>query len=522
MKSEPVFQIVGNTVAQWTENSPLIWTMQEQKRKSGLQQDPITCDLTSLQSGYEQEFLLAMKDVLIAYRHRVRLRSIATVISNLRMLLHRVQSTGFDGKARIRQIDSVFIVALHAIKEVVPPSNLTSLRQLHSLHGSDERLFDSTLQKGDFPVRQSKRGNLGTKIHQILAKALQRSTLVHILDTMETAFEEGRIDLGRYSLIRLALNIFCRPDSYRQLTLMDLRVDEHPQSGAINYFLNVIPVKSRVHNPSKLLYPLHPEVGKLLALQRSAVVEKFGHLAPQGDAGVDLGRLALFPSLRLTQDGSWASSYAITHSGMNTSKFAATYLDPIRKLTNTELTFTALRHTIGTQLAQMGCSAHTIQAVLKHATASTCGIYVDIAFEGLIDTLSDGLKPGFDEHFPVITMFASKHDSIPVERRIVSEDLETGRFETTAVCGREVACSFAPIVCYACPRFIPCYDADHSINFDVVDREIKTSEHRGLAMQHDVQRWKTIRNHIRLIVSACETKRLAVGTEFGANLASQK
>ena len=123
------------------------------------------------------------------------------------------------------------------------------------------------------------------------------------------------------------------------------------------------------------------------------------------------------------------------------------------------------------------------------------------------------LHPEFEEHFPVFTLFASKGDPIPAERRIDSEDPETGRIETTAMCGRHVACSYAPITCYACVRFIPCYDADHSINLHVVDQEIQGAECKGLAMQHEVKRWKTIRNYIRLVIAACETKRMAMEQE---------
>jgi hypothetical protein len=155
----------------------------------------------------------------------------------------------------------------------------------------------------------------------------------------------------------------------------------------------------------------------------------------------------------------------------------------------------------------MGCSAHTIQAVLKHASDGNAKAYVDIAFHGLIDELSDGLQPGFDEHFPVVRNFISAVDAIPIERRIDSEDFVTSRHETTGMCGRHVACAYAPLACYACQRFIPCYDADHSINLDVVNREIEQSETLGQAMQHDVKRWKSLRNHIRLVVAACDIKR---------------
>jgi hypothetical protein len=518
MSFKTIYQTVGNAVAQWEEDSPLRWTMREPARKGGLILDPIECDLTMLTSGYSEAFLLALKDVLIASRHRVQLRTIESQSRQLRLLLERVYARGYDSKTNVSRIDVGFVVALHALADDVPADYLRLLRHLHQSHRDDARLFESGLRPSDFPIGHSKRGQMGDRIHRILAHALRRSTLVHVLDICEAAFEDKQLDIGRYVFTRLALNIFCRPETYRRLTLADLRVDKDPQTGALNHFLDASPAKSRVHNPSKIAYRLHPEVGKLLEMQRKAVVERFGHLAPTEVGGPELGRLALFPALRLQADGSaWFSAYANAHNGMlNTSGFLATYLKPIQSLTGTPLSCNALRHTIGTQLAQMGCSSHTIQAVLKHASDAACRAYVDIVFEGLIDELSDGLKPGFDEHFPVISMFASKADAMPLERRIVSDDLETGRVETTAICGRQVACSYAPIACYACPRFVPCHDADHTINLDVVDREIKASEGRGLAMQHDVQRWKTIRNNIRLVIAVCGHKRMALESEAAA------
>ncbi|HEX6880246.1 MAG TPA: tyrosine-type recombinase/integrase, partial [Terriglobales bacterium] len=282
------------------------------------------------------------------------------------------------------------------------------------------------------------------------------------------------------------------------------------------------PAKTGEHAPKKIPYRLHPEVGRLLEMQRQAVVEKCGHLAPLEVAGPDYGQLALLPATRLTADRSaWTNVYANQNAGMlSDGGFGQTYIKPIKDLTKVPIAFTALRHTIGTQLAQMGCSAHTIQAVLKHASDATCRAYVDIAFEGLIDELSEGLKPSFEKHFPVINTFVSVSDPIALDRRIESEDVETGRFENTGMCGRHVACSYAPITCYACPRFIPCHDADHSINLDVVDREIAASEGRGLAMQHDVQRWKTVRNHIRLVMTACDQRHRAL--ELEANAGAEK
>lgn len=507
MTSTTIHQTLGNGAAYWQEDTPLKWTMQQPARADDLPPDTIKCDLSTLAFGYEENFLLALKDVLLLSKHRKRLVSIQNEYDMLRQVLGRVAGKESDRTARMRQIDSGFLVALEVIAHEVPSSYLKSLKAFHRRHRADTRLFSMELQPGDFPKGQSKRSAYGDRIHSILAKALRRSTLVYVLNIVEAAFEENRLDLGRYAFIRLALNIFCRPDSYRRLTLSDLKLDKNEETGAINYFLDVPPAKSGVHKPQKISYRLHPEVGKLLALQRQAVVEKFGHLAPVGKDGPAHGRLALFPAISLNSDGGWLSAHAHERLGiLPRGSFNVTYLKPIKDLASTPLSFNGFRHTIGTQLAQMGCSSHTIQAVLKHADESSARTYVDIVFEGLIDELSDSLQPAFEAHFPVIQDFVSSTFAMPAERRIESTDLETSRTETTGMCGRRVACAYAPLSCYDCPRFIPCYDVDHTINLDIVSREIEASEGRGKAMLHDVKKWKTIRNRIRITIVACELK----------------
>ena len=509
--SRMMYRTVGNTVIEWIEDSPLQWTMRDSVREGTPPIDSINCDFSTLTLGYDEGFLHAMKDIMISLRHRVQLPTIQVYSKHIRLVLTQVHAKNSDGIARFTRIDRKLLAILHAIKNDIPATYLNTLKWLHRTNRDNEDVFEIGLQPGDFPTARSKRGAAGDRIHRIMGKALSRSTLVHILDVVETAFEEKRVDLGRYAFIRLALNVFCRNTSYRQITLADLRIDTDPSTGAQNYFLAVLPAKSRVKNPRKIIYKLHPEVGKLLAMQRQAIVEKCKNLAILRAGVCDVEQLALFPAVTMTDDGSsWVSKYANLHGGMlSSNSFDSIYVIPIKHLTCTPLSLSGLRHTIGTQLAQIGCSAKTIQAVLKHASDLVCYSYVDMAFHGLIDKLSDSLQTSFDRNFPVFNTFTTTGDITSEERRIDSTDLETNRVETTGMCGRTVACEYAPIACYACPRFIPCFDADHSINMQIVEREIEASRGMGLAMQYDVQRWKTIRNHIRLTIIACDHRRTA-------------
>lgn len=514
-------EAVGVALAEWDEQTPLRWALQEPSLVKGQPPETAEFDFTCLNGTYGSQFLIAVKEALISARHRKKLISIINDYACLRNVFIRVANSTTE-PLPFHNIGPTFIRAMKAAEDL-PPSYAIALKSFYRQTGSNERIFDVALTAGDFPRFDSKRGVQGDREHSILAVALRRSALVHILNVAEQAFEEKRLTLGRYAFIRLALNVFCRPISYRRLTVASLRLDTPKDGSAINYFLDVPPGKTRINKPEPITYHLHSEVGKLLALHVQELVAHFGHLAPIGPKGPEHSKLALFPSTALTPQGQWQSEYASQRSGMlPKGSFSAAYLKDVRNLASVPLTFVALRHTIGTQLAQAGCSSHTIQAVLKHASPQTAQAYVDIVFEGLIDALSDALEPAFQQHFPVFKDFIASTDPIPVERRIVSEDLETERTDTTGMCGRRVACAYAPISCYDCPRYIPCYDVDHTINLDVVTREITAAEGLGTAMIHEVSKWKTIRNQIRVVISACEIKRAAVNSTDTSKEREQK
>jgi integrase len=506
-------QTVGNTEAKWEEDSPLIWSMQEKIKgdEGEVRNASIDLDLSQLEVGYEMEFLLALKEALINRRHQVSLGSILSNFNVLRALLQICYKNKIvNGK--VAQIDSAFLVGLSTIRASIPARYMLTLKQLFEWHRTNTTLFDGTLYPEDFPITTSIKGQSGVRINSILSKALTRAAMVSVLDAVDEAYESNSIDLGIYSFSKLAFNIFCRPESYRQIRIMDLVLDTNKETGEISYFLHVLPAKSRVEGAQRIPFLLHRDVGRILALQVKSVVERFGNTIKNKE---DLGKLALFPARGLKRDGTWVAAYAITNFGMlgKSESFSMAYIRPLNKAVGRNMTFNGLRHTIGTQLALMKCSASTIAAVLKHATDDVCQAYVDIVFDGLIDELSDGLQPGFEAHFPAFKAFASKHDSIPRERAIVSEDLGTGRTETIAVCGRQVICQYAPFSCYMCPRFIPCWDADHSINQNIVEQEIRDFEGQGLAMQTQVKKCKHLLNSIRVVAIACDTKSKAMKLE---------
>jgi integrase len=498
----------NGTASQLRAENELHWTMTRVVRDGQEQRsEALDFDLTELTGGYSLSLLVAIKTALINSRNRLSIRTIWNEHLRLKSILLNCQSAGKMTYA-VEQIDLPFLHALESIKQDQSKSNLDGFRRFLVANRGNASILAPDLRPEDFPRLVSVRGERGEALNRILSQALSRAAVAQTLTTVENAYEAGQIDIGSYAFSMLAFQVFFRPASYRQLRLRDLNRDENSVTGQVTWFLDMLPIKTRVDNPNRLSIKVSPDLGEILQLQREHVVRRYGHLV----ADADLNKLALFPARRLRIDGTCFSNYSNMNHGMcqNSTTFKNSYLLPIEKLVRRGLSFNALRHTVGTQLALAGLSASRIAAVLRHATDSTCQRYVDLFFQGVLDRISDAMQPAFDEHFPVykevMERVISKHDPIQPQNAIISEDLVTGRREVTAACGRRSLCGYAPLACYDCNKFRPCWDADHKINLDLVNREIADFEGQGLAMQHESQKYKHLRNSIRVVISICQLK----------------
>lgn len=493
-----MYKQVGNTITEWRDDTPLVFEMSED---FGPKDDRRTLtrkfDLSILAEGYEDDFLLRFKEFTIDRRNHVEIVTVKTEFDNLKTLFRRaIETKLFD--RRISVIDESFLLALTTIEDRLSAPCKDALRRAFRF-AAESGLFDSKLAIEDFPVATSHKGLHGKRIANILAKALKRAACVEILRRADEAYEDGQIDIGRYSFLHLSFAAYARPESYRQIKLEDLVFDENSNS----FSIFIVPAKTGLEAPPKIPYKINKNVGLLLQSQRQAVIERFESVAQPSD----LRRIPLFPVTSVH----WKKNVAslIQELEFPTSgKLNETYLRPIQKIIgpalSKQLTHVNLRHTIGTNLAIAGCSATTIQSVLKHASNQTCRAYVDIAFQGLIDELSDALEPAFAIHLPAFNLFRSKSDPIPAEKAIHADDPESGRDELSGECGKAIRCEFAPLSCYDCNKFRPCFDADHSVNLDIARREITRYRHLGTPFQHLVQKYSTLTTRIELVMAACD------------------
>lgn len=529
-----ITRVVGPALAEWHEDEPLRWTMSENVGKGACaERKTYSFDLTPLMRGYGRPFLLALKECWVEKRLQIALSSISLGASCIKAVLQICQEKfaqislerGSEPPVFDR-IDSDLLMGLTAIQDNVPITYLSRFRIFYKQHRYDTDLFQIGLQLNDFPTGKNGEGRSGTSSlgefrKNILAKALSRATLVHILNITESAYEAGELSLGLFAYSRLILSRAARPESFRTLRLKDLQIDE--SNGTTTYYLTITIPKARTAERPLATVRLHPDVGKILDRQRSDVAERLGSLIDEKNAAQGknilhtIGDLPLFPAFgnrmyRRTRNrlGMARSSNALTRA----------YLFPLVKLTGAKMNHTALRHTVGTQLAIAGCAASTIAAVLLHATNATAAVYVDLVFSDAIDELGDALEPAFLEHYPVIKEFASTNDAIDPAKRIISPSVSRSRRETTGECGRRQICQYAPIACYECPRFKPCYDADHTINLERVTEEISSARSGGLPRQTDLKRYMHIANRIRVVILICEAKRDSIAAENEAAVRS--
>lgn len=513
-----ISQVIGNTVVQWQEEEPLMWEMCETLGKSKHTSEiKIAFDLTPLLCGYNCAFLLALKEAMINKRLKVSLISIKTEYLKLKRLLQicqdrflmvckqqAIQPVVFE------RIDSELLLGLSAFKAEVPSNYRKTLRAFYTEQRDNCALFSPDLYFGDFPTH-SDESYISQARRRVIGSAMSRPMLVAILNINEAAYETGTLDLARYAFSRLMLSRAARPETYRVLRCKDLRVNT--SGGTKSYYLTLTIPKTGAASPPKATVSIHREVGLLLEKQREAVTSKLSHLLAAKNAALGkedgshytVDDLPLFP---LVGAPSMLRKTTIANLAMHTNSgnFIRDYVAPLKKLTGKGITCNVIRHTMATQLAIAGCSARTIAAVLLHTDDKNAQVYVDLIFEGAIDELSDSMVVAFNDHFPVFKEFVSAKDAIEPQNRIVSYSVDRTRHETTGACGRHRICVYAPISCYDCHRFRPCFDADHTINLDLVNEEIEAARTGGLQRQTDVKRYSHIANRIRSVIHVCELR----------------
>lgn len=123
------------------------------------------------------------------------------------------------------------------------------------------------------------------------------------------------------------------------------------------------------------------------------------------------------------------------------------------------------KYTLGTDLSNAGLDEWSIAQALFHSDTRTVRKYRQVSAElmALID------KKMSDHLALVVNAFTG---TIVTDRAAAKNgDREDRQIENLAVCGADAVCHLdAPFSCYACPKFQPLLDADHSTALERMER----------------------------------------------------
>lgn len=517
---QTVAQTIGNTTFTWNDSAPLQFEAATRYEAGGpeyLQK----FDLAQLTSGFEESFLLGLKDLIMQRHLKVKANTLKSEYDNVLRLFKKIQSnqTSADINQRLMEADKIsaidpgLLLAVRAkLAQDVGWIHRACIDRLSDwfLYAGQGTVFKD-LERGDFPTSDQS-GGTDLIRQRIIAQALSRTLQIAVLTDVERRFQAGTIHLGVHVLWNLTNTLYARPESLRQIRCGDLKYEVDKATGEIQYTLWVMPAKRAKRAGRRMPYPLTPILGHMLVKQHAWVIE---HVGPLYGLKQDLNReqreaierqLALFPRI----NGGQRQDFEIKHFGMLQSgaHCSLNYLLPIQRcLDDIQVNFTVMRHTIGTQLAAAGVSAAVIQAVLRHANDTTARVYIDLAAKELREALNTGLE-ALEELFPAYNAFMNAEQTRAMaqqfpERVINSRgpiDPNTGEvdMETTGGCGKSAACAFAPLSCYGCWRWIANVDADHSVNLRMVQERIKENDSFGKHMRAIVERDRLLEKVIEL------------------------
>lgn len=512
-----VTHTLGNTTFTWNERSPLEFEAVT-RYAVGEPEYPQKFDLAQLTSGFEESFLLGLKDLIMQRHLKVRVTSMKVEYGSVLRLFKKIQSdqTSTDPTKRLMESDKISAIDTGVLLAVrtklvqdagwIKGQCIDRLKDwfLYAGHGA---VFKD-LERGDFPTGDQS-GAADLNRQKIIAQALSRTLQIAVLVDVERRLQAGEIHLGVYVLWNLTNTLYARPESLRQIRCGDLTYAENKTTGEIEYTVWVMPAKRA---GKRMPYPLTPILGQMLVKQQAWVIENVGSLYglrqdldPEQRAAIER-RLALFPRINRGP----RRDFEIKHFGMlqDGDDCRKNYLQPIQRgLDNIQVNFTVMRHTIGTQLAAAGVSVAVIQAVLRHSTDKTARVYIDLAAKELREALNNGLE-ALEELFPAYNAFMNAAQTRVMAQqspeRVVNShgpiDPATGEVDvqTTGGCGKSAACAFAPLSCYGCWRWIANIDADHSVNLRMVQVRIKVNDAFGKPMRAIVERDRLLEKIIEL------------------------
>lgn len=203
---QTVAQTVGKTTFTWNESTPLKFESVT-RYAAGEPEYQQEFDLAQLNSGFEESFLLGLKDLIMLRHMKVRVTSMKGEYKNVLQLLKKIQSdqTSTDLKQRLMESEKISVID-SGLMLAVGTKLAKDARWINGY--CIERLSDwflfaghgavfRDLEQGEFPTRD-RSGAADLMRQRIISQALSRTLQIAVLTDVERKLQAGEIHLGVY------------------------------------------------------------------------------------------------------------------------------------------------------------------------------------------------------------------------------------------------------------------------------------------------------------------------------------
>lgn len=364
-----------------------------------------------------------------------------------------------------------------ALNNVVRFGEGLGARQLYQLRRLKEHLLlwmelgipglDQDLRDA-LPLLRTERHEIGNAVRTMATDSGPLTDLEYeaVITAMRREFANGRLSLGNYTLMTLALTLGARPQQLATMKCKDF-TETQRQEGDSVFILQVTRLKQgKGIRPRTLFRPreLSAGVGALVRAQcQAAALWATKH-------GVAVGEAPIFPSPQVSKSNGMANIGLLGHfAGRGISDKLSRLLQGLKVISHRtgkhlELAPIRLRRTLGTRAAAEGCSAPIIADLMDHSWIDSSLVYIETR-PAMIERIDKALAL---QIAPLAQAFAGTlvpHDN-GGPGRIVHHATAVA-IDAVGRCGKHDFCRLAaPLACYTCAYFHPWIDAPHEALLD--------------------------------------------------------
>lgn len=511
------FSYENGAITIWSKFSESLDFMVEVINNSGTTSF-LNIDLTPLKVSFSEKMCLILRDLIVSKLSAKRWSKKTTQAKvNIWSRLAFRLSVDENFHSIIEKFD---FKTLHLIGD----KNLLIGRdkeEIYSLFNSERNLFDKNISSVDL-IATGVKGSISSDQSKTIATlklTFNNEYLRQVVRTCSRSYGENCLQLAAYLYLILLVSLRCRNESLQQIRLKDCY-----QSGDQYYVAmwqakrNTEDLRDDINKRIPRIVP--SEIGHFIEKRKYQLIDHFKNKYPKNK----WSDIPLFPRLMFLSEKPTLVSRSKGVDLFDLAGSAGERFRPlIREIRRTcaipegENFFGSrdLRIMVASDLASRGFDARSIQLVLHHSSTKTAAIYVDLHFNGLIESISESFLDEIKDigNIGAILAFQSRDSfgkfdakkSPKTSRGLIESPTSSGVIDSGS-CSN--FCQGAPHACYECPfgRFIPFIEANHRAIAH--DWELKAIEAENGGRQN-AELARTFRRKAKFIIDvaeACESR----------------